>query len=608
MKREFAAAVMLLSAPAGGEEIVVTASRTAPSVVEMGGTVISADAIAALQPVTALDLLDRVAGVRAFQKGGEGGGSYLSLRGGEPNFTLVLLDGVKVGDPTNSQGGAFDFGQIDPAALERIEVARGGLSAVHGADALAGAVNLRLRQPVAGEDFGSARLFGDPRGRVGGDATAGLGWTDGGLLLSAGAYDSGDGTAGSDLQRRQVLAKVVQQADGWTLSALALHARSERSVFPEDSGGPRLAVLRDRETGHARLTVASVDFARDAVAGVRPHLALNWTRQDAASDSPGIVPGVLDGVPPITAETRFERVEALGDVRWRVADALTVVTGGGYLGERGSSSGVVDFGFPIPADFRIRRHVASGFAEATIGTKAQLTGGVRYDDPSTAKGEWTGRVSGRFPVGGFALTGGWSEGYKLPSLYALAYPLIANPALKPERSASWEAGVERRWDGGRVRAGYFHTRYTDLIDFDPALFTNVNRARVTTRGVEAEGMWTIGNWSADGSLTWLDVSSATPLRSRPHWQGAARLAWRVEPQLTIDATMRFNSSFLDSSVPTGLIRADGHTEVDLGGRYALSDTLSLSVVARNLLSANYENSVGFPGAGRRLRASLSARF
>ncbi len=608
MKREFAAALILISASVGAEEIVVTASRTEPSVVELGGTVISADAIAALQPATTLDLLDRVAGVRAFQKGGEGGGSYLSLRGGEPNFTLVLLDGVKVGDPTNSQGGAFDFGQIDPAALERIEVARGGLSAVHGADALAGVVNLRLRQPVAGEDFGSARLFGDTRGRVGGDATAGLGWRDGGLLLSAGGYDSGDGTVGSDLQRRQLLAKVAQEVGGWTLSGLALHARSERSVFPEDSGGPRLAVLRDRETGSARLTIGSVDLARDAAAKLRPHLALNWTRQVSASDSPGIAPGVLDGVPPITADTRFERTEALGDMRWRVADVLTVVAGGGYLNERGRSSGVVDFGFPIPADFRIRRHVASGFAEATIGARAQLTGGVRYDDPSTAKGEWTGRVSGRLPVGGFTLTGGWSEGYKLPSLYALAYPLIANPALKPERSENWEAGVERKWDGGRVRAGYFHTHFSDLIDFDPALFTNVNRARVTTQGVEAQGEWTLGNWSADGSLTWLDVSSATPLRSRPHWQGAARLAWRAEPRLMLDAALRFNSSFLDSSVPTGLIRADGHTEIDLGARYALSDVLSLSLVARNLLSANYEDSVGFPGEGRTLRASLSARF
>ncbi|HEX9947560.1 MAG TPA: TonB-dependent receptor plug domain-containing protein, partial [Allosphingosinicella sp.] len=106
--------------------IVITASRTeaAPA----GGlSAIEAEEIERIQPASLLEALDDVAGVRAFSTGGAGGRSFLSIRGGEPNFTLVLLDGVKVTDPTNSRGGAFDFGQIDPLALERIEIARGGL-------------------------------------------------------------------------------------------------------------------------------------------------------------------------------------------------------------------------------------------------------------------------------------------------------------------------------------------------------------------------------------------------------------------------------------------------------------------------------------------------
>ncbi len=608
MKREFAALLLCVTGPAASEQIVVTASRTATQFAGTGGAVIGRESIDALQPLTVLDLLDRVAGVRAFQKGGEGGGSYLSIRGGEPNFTLVLLDGVKVGDPTNSQGGAFDFAQIDPAALERIEVARGGLSAVHGADALAGAVNLRLRAVDEGGDFRSVRLFADTRGRLGGDATAGLGWENGGLLLSGGAYDSGDGTKGSDRQRRQLLTKVSQDFSGWTLSGLALHARTERAQFPEDSGGQRLAILRGRETGSARLTVAALDIAPTAKAAFRPHVTLNWSRQDATSDSPGIAPGVFDGVPPITAVTRFDRLETVADLTWSLGDSLIVAAGGGYLDERGRSRGIVDFGFPIPADFQINRSLASGFAEATLGRAARATVGVRYDDPSSGRGEWTGRLAGHVPLGGAALTGSWSQGYKLPSLFALAYPLIANPALRPERSESWEGGIERDWERGRVRIAYFRNRFTDLIDFDPALFTNVNRARVVTEGVEAEANLTVGAWSTEASLTHLEVSSATPLRSRPQWQGAARMAWRATARLTLDAAARVNSSFADSSVATGLVRAKGHHELDLGARYLVTEAVTLSVVARNFLGAGYENMVGVPGEGRTVRASLSARF
>lgn len=608
MKCKFAAILLSLAGAAGAEPIVVTASRTSGQVGQGDVSVVTRDAIDALQPVNLLEALDRLAGVRAFQKGGEGGGSYLSIRGGEPNFTLVLLDGVKVGDPTNSQGGAFDFGQIDPAAIERIEVVRGGLSAVHGADALSGAVNLRLMSPGQGRNFGSVRFTTDTRGRIGGDATTGLSWEKGGILLSGGAYDSGEGTKGSDLQRRQLVTKISQELSGWSLTGLALHARSERIQFPEDSGGVRLAVLRDRETGTAQVSVAALNLIRNSDSRLIPHFALNWSRQDANSNNPGIAPGVLDGVPSITSDTRFGRVEAVADIKWQIRDGLVAVGGGSYLEERGKSRGTVDFGVLIPADFRIDRHVTSGFVEATLGSAARATIGVRHDNPSSGVGEWTGRVSGYLPIGGVAVTASWSQGYKLPSLFALAYPLIANSALRPEQSESWEGGIERDWTDGRIRISYFRNRFTDLIDFDPALFTNVNRNRVVTQGIEGEARLRSRGWSVEGSVTYLDVSSLTVLRSRPEWQAAARLVWNAMDRLKVDAAIRLNSSFADSSVATGSIRASGHTELDVGAQHQVSDMVTLAIVVRNLTAAKYENSVGVPGERRTLRANLSARF
>ena len=115
------------------EPVTVTASRSGASVRALGGEEIDRMRIERSLPWSATDLLRNVAGVHAFDKGGAGGGSYVSIRGGEPNYTLFLLDGAKVNDPTNSQGGAFDLGMLDPAALQTIEVYRGALSAVHGA-------------------------------------------------------------------------------------------------------------------------------------------------------------------------------------------------------------------------------------------------------------------------------------------------------------------------------------------------------------------------------------------------------------------------------------------------------------------------------------------
>jgi len=243
--------------PETGEPIVVTASRTVDGP-GAGVSTVEADDIARLQPASLLEALDEVAGVRAFSTGGIGGGSFLSIRGGEPNFTLVLLDGIRLNNPTNSRGGAFDFFAIDPALVERIEVARGAVSAVHGADALSGVVNIRLRAPVPGETGATARASAGSEGDVGLGLGLNHGWQDGGLLVSAGWYDSGGLDLGSDLERRQALARLDQRIGGFEARALGLYARAARTTFPEDSGGPLFAVNRVRETGRYELRAGAL--------------------------------------------------------------------------------------------------------------------------------------------------------------------------------------------------------------------------------------------------------------------------------------------------------------------------------------------------------------
>lgn len=601
----------------GSEAIVVTGSRTEDAAAGFGNASIDAETIELLQPFDTLDLIGRVPGVRAFSKGGAAGPSYLSIRGGEPNFTLVLIDGVKVTDPTNSRGGAFDFGQIDPLALERIEVVKGGLSAVYGADALSGAVSLRLRTLGEDESLASARLTADSEGGHGATLVAGRGWADGALVGGASYADSGDLTEGSDIARGQLFGRLTQRIGPVDLSALALHARADRTLFPEDSGGPRLAVLRERERRETSLSMVGLQASGPAEADWQPRLSFSWSRQRDEANTPAIAPGpVLDGVPAIRSDSRFRRLEATFDTRVRIGEAAEIVAGAAWLRERGVSEGEIDFGFLIPADFRIGRSIASGFVEATARPAERLTvtAGLRYDDPTTARGEWTGRASLRWqPLpAGPRIVGSWSEGYKLPSLYALAYPIIANPDLKPERSRNLDLGIEQDLaGGGTVRIGYFHSRYTDLIDFDPERFTNVNRSRVVASGIEAGAELPLApTLTARGGLTWLDTDvppGAPPLRSRPEWEGLAAIEWRPDSRLRIEASGAYTGRFFDSSVPTGLVSLEPRFVVSAAGQYRLSDAAALTLTAENVLGEDYEEAVGFPAPGAVLRIGLLLR-
>ncbi|MEC8327983.1 MAG: TonB-dependent receptor [Pseudomonadota bacterium] len=78
-------------------------------------------------------------------------GQAINLRGLGPGSALTLINGRRVTDnPTASYNGGsfFDFSLIPMAAVERIEVMTGGASAIYGSDAVAGVINVILKDSV----------------------------------------------------------------------------------------------------------------------------------------------------------------------------------------------------------------------------------------------------------------------------------------------------------------------------------------------------------------------------------------------------------------------------------------------------------------------------
>ncbi|MFA6207720.1 MAG: TonB-dependent receptor plug domain-containing protein, partial [Methylocystis sp.] len=75
------------------------------------------------------DVLRGVPGLDVYSNGGPGAQTSVALRGSTPGQTLVLIDGIRIGDPTSTDG-SVDFGRLLPTDIERIEVLRGPQSAL----------------------------------------------------------------------------------------------------------------------------------------------------------------------------------------------------------------------------------------------------------------------------------------------------------------------------------------------------------------------------------------------------------------------------------------------------------------------------------------------
>ena len=117
-------------AQAASENVIVTATRLAGEQAGSNVAILDAQTIQARNPGSVVDLLRDLPNVYVQQSGGRGSVVSLFTRGAKPNFTLLLLDGVKANDPTNTRGGSYDFSTLDLNDNERIEFVRGPASAV----------------------------------------------------------------------------------------------------------------------------------------------------------------------------------------------------------------------------------------------------------------------------------------------------------------------------------------------------------------------------------------------------------------------------------------------------------------------------------------------
>ena len=126
------------------QAVVVTAAADELLQSQTGApvTVIDSATIAAQNKPDLQEALRLVPGAQVQQTGARGGQSSIFVRGGDSNFTKVLVDGVAV----NDIGGGFDFAQVQTTGVERIEVMRQPNSVVYGSDALTGVINIETRR------------------------------------------------------------------------------------------------------------------------------------------------------------------------------------------------------------------------------------------------------------------------------------------------------------------------------------------------------------------------------------------------------------------------------------------------------------------------------
>jgi vitamin B12 transporter len=612
------------------ERVVVTANREEQPLSRVGDsvTLIEPEQVRASQKLAVSDLLATTPGITVTRNGGLGTTTQLRIRGAESDQTVVLIDGVKLNDPS-STGGGFDFGNLLTSDYMRIEVLRGPQSTLWGSQAIGGVINIVTTVPegpllteysAEGGARGSATV--QARAEAGGERFA---WRVAGQYLTTDGVSALNDDRGG--REKDGYRNVGANARGlWRITdAVSAELRTTYSSGRTDFDGfppPDFELVDTRDYGDTDELVAYAGVNASTFGGkLQNRFGFAYTDTDREN---------IDPDSPV--RTTFDASGS--NERWEYQGTLTLTDRvGGVFGlesERSElstrSPSVFD---PNPVPLAHDARLDSIYAQLTVSPieTLSLTGGMRYDDHDTFGDETTGRATLAWAVTPTTVVRAtYGEGFKAPTLFQL-FSEFGNEDLAPERADAWDAGIEQHLlnDSLVLSATYFGRNTRSMIDFvscfpatDPRCATRPFGFYDNVQKTEADGfeLGLIAHLGErlrfDANYTDMDTTNRgsenfgleLPRRPGQTLNGELTYDWPFGLRTTVAVT-HAGKSFDDAA---NTVVVDGYTVVDLRAAFQLRDDFELYGRLENALDEEYETIARYGTPGRGLFVGVRQSF
>nr|WP_089220502.1 TonB-dependent receptor [Sphingomonas laterariae] len=610
--------------------ILVTATRAPTEIDRLASsvTVLDKAAIDRAQDIGVTELLIRTPGLSMSRNGGYGTTTSLRIRGAETDQTVVVIDGVKLNDPS-STGGGFNFANLLVSDASRIEVLRGPQSILWGSQAIGGVVNVVTAAPQkdleASFDIeAGSRETVNARAGLGGK-TGPLAWRIGGNIFTTEGISAIAALPGQTAERdgytnRNLAGRAeLEIAEGVSLDARGYYSRGRVEIDGFSGDTPEYSLNREF-VGYAGLNVDLFDGR------LRNRFAYGYTDTDRDSFNPTRArPQTFD------AAGKNKRLEYQGS--FAITDKWNALFG--VENERSNFRSVSPAGslsVPVPDPIRGKAEITGVYGQLSgeLLTGLTVSGGIRHDDHKTYGGKtlFAGGAAWALPTG-TVLRASYSEGFKAPSLYQL-YSEYGNTGLAPERAHGWEAGVEQRLfdDALTLAATWFERKTKDQIDFnscdfpvstdplcvtpggDPRFGYYINVARTDAKGLEATASLKLGEGLlVDGNYSWIKAENSDTgqwLPRRPRHTANASISYDWAFGLTTGAAIRWAGKSYDNV--SNSIRLDDYTLVDLRAELPIEGGTRLFARVENLFDEDYRTVNRYGTLGRSFYLGLRGRF
>ena len=590
-----------------GEITVISANKTKQSISETTSNmeVITAEDIQEKGYQSVAQAIATVSGIQVAQSGGLGQPSSFFVRGMDSGSVLVLIDGMRLNDPSTTNGTAL-LDSLTTSNIEQIEIIKGGSSSIWGSNASAGVINIITKEPKEG--------------------------VHGSLGLSYGSYN----TRGVDADLAYKDEKFTAQVLGSYLKTDGFSALSPRDAeadgYENKNGNLKLGYAFD-ENNKIRLSYNryktntqyddsfSLDQANDDYSHATSDQSNYALDYDFSLDNYTALLHASKG----EYEREYFTSGFFGDgvnaykatlKEYSLINKYDYTLGKVVLGlEYKDIDGFNQFNdYPASEAAYTNKAIYLSniykFNESTL-----LETNLRYDNYDEFENKTTYKIGLKFDhdfIKGFATSANYYTSYNAPSSFQLANTAFGT-FLKPSYTTGFDitAGYKKLFI-----VTYFNNKVEDFVDYDNVNYGYFNvDGKSKFSGLEVSSAYSpLTNLLLSANYTHLidfekEDGSDLPRRAKDTLNASAtyytdnHMHFGVDAQYIGDRIDTDGGYPISADVPTG-----NYTLWNLNFAAEIAEDLDLNINARNIFDKEYQSVYGYATEGASLYAKLKYSF
>jgi len=608
------------------EEVIVTANKVEQKQNTTGKvvTVINAAEIQANAGRSIAQILNEHAGLYLpGSLSNAGTVPSIFMRGASSGRTLILIDGMPVGDPSMISN-EFDLNLIPLAQVERIEILKGAQSTLYGSDAMGGVINIITKNksiPNWSGDF-SAGSYGTQKinlqhsnslGKF--NYNVGIG-NETATGFSSATDPKENNKYENDGYHNQNWFANVNYAfkPNWNVK-ISTHQTSynadiDYGAFKDD---------KDNQFHNAtKMTGLILKYKKEKTIFQLQYQISTQDRQykNDSSDKTYIIYENNQYTGKSHFADVFLSTPITKNIQWILGADFRY---GSYHQTYKSISEWGPFNDNFKDTFQYQTALYSSLLMNDASNKWLLEIGGRWNKQDRYGSNQTFTISPSYKLNSvIRFMASASSGYKAPSLYELSY----NEKLKPEQSFNTEMGLEFKNNKLFARAVYYNRMIDNGIDYNYIDYNFFNYIQQKVSGLELEMNWkanTKNTFSANYTLmngeetnqnraTTTDTITYNYLLKRPKNSAGIQWAYEVSSKLNFSIAARFISKRYDvGGYAADDVTLNSYTLINAHIQYTYNNHIVLYADVQNIGNVAFQEINGYNTIGRMLMLGLRVK-